>query len=103
MEPPARPKPQREPHRASDGYIVDPLDDWFLKFEQWGMRVRDDILRLEDVVIDLTKGNAQFDGAVRTFERPEPGEAPDVENVVGRYQQRHPKRGDPGDPPRGPW
>ena len=82
--------------RAEDEYLYtaivkDRLQPWCKDMEEWGQKVRDDIMALEDAVIDL--GNNKPIGN-RPFRR--------KQNRPDRYKQKNPG-GDPGDPPKGPW
>ncbi len=98
-------EPLREIREAgSDDH--EKLETWFRELEQWGMKVRDDILRLEDAVIDLAKhtklDGLQFGRAGREFE--ERPKKPQSTGPAKRYIQKYPEgHGDPGDPPHGPW
>ena len=87
--------PKAQPlRRISDADLRDTRDElegWFRKLEEWGERVRDDIMSLEDAVIDLGNSKPIGNRPFRREGRPPP-----------RYNQKNPG-GDPGDPPRGPW
>ena len=74
--------------------IIGPLRPWFKDFEEWGQKVRDDIMALEDAVIDLEKTGTGKIGN-RPFRRKE-GRPPQ------RYVPTNPG-GDPGDPPQDPF
>lgn len=69
----------------------DQLEGWFRKLEEWGEKVRDDIMALEDAVIELDKGKVLDRPFRRKSGRP-----------VRRYEQKN-LGGDPGDPPQDPF
>ncbi len=85
-----------EIRRGEDEYlynaIKDRLQPWCKELEEWGQKVRDDIMALEDAVIELEKtgkiGNRPFR---RRSGRP-----------ADRYVPTNPD-GDPGDPPQDPF
>ncbi len=80
--------------RGEDKYIIDPLKKFFAEFTEWGEKVRDDIMALEDAVIELeTASTAKLDN--RPFRR-KGGRPPK------RYVPKNPG-GDPGDPPQDPF
>jgi hypothetical protein len=92
-------------HREADQYVQEAVEEsikkklqpWFQEFYEWGCKVRDDILALEDAVIDLADGKPpkklSFQGKSRS-----------IEEKKNRYKPRHSGRhGDPGDPPGDPW
>ncbi len=87
-----------EIRRAEDEYvysaIVDRLKPWFAQLEEWGGKVRDDIMALEDAVIDLEKTGTGKIGN-RPFRRKE-------SRPPQRYVPTNPG-GDPGDPPQDPF
>ncbi len=84
-----------EIRRAEDEYIYSAirarLKPWFAEMEEWGEKVRDDIMALEDAVIELDKGKVLDRPFRRQSGRP-----------ARRYVQKNPG-GDPGDPPQDPF